>query len=293
MQHPAAPVQLQLDFEEGGAGGGERAGRRGARARGESAAGPGGNDARRGASDAGGRPAVSDPDQGPSGETPGDIFARVFRVLRPRTPQPRIVIEWRPYANPNSSVRLENGTLSARISDVFQGSPPRVIEALAFILLGKLYRKPIPKIYVHRYNCYLNRRDVRRGMHLIRQARGRKFISGPNGRVHNLAEIFDQLNQRYFEGIMACPELGWSRGVNRRLLGHFDPCHNAIIISRIFDSAKVERIALEFVMYHEMLHLRFPTEFRGARRCIHSGAFKKCEREFAGWEYARELLKKL
>jgi hypothetical protein len=226
-------------------------------------------------------------------ETHEQIFIRVFRILKPRTPAPEIEIQWREYAGVNSSVRLENGKLLIRISDLLRASPAAVLEALAFILLGKLYRKPIAKKYTHRYNLYLNRRDVRRDMHALQQIRGRKFISGPEGLSYNLAEIFDHLKQRYFNGLMQCPQLGWSRTRNRRLLGHFDHCHNAIIISRIFDHPKVPRMALEFVMYHEMLHLHFPTEYRGARRCVHTKAFKMSEREFAGWKEASELLKRL
>jgi hypothetical protein len=226
-------------------------------------------------------------------EMPEAIFARVFRLLRPRTALPEIEIHWREYASVNCSVRLEAGKLSVKISDLLQSSPSPVMEALAFILLGRLYRKPVAKAHLHRYNLYLNRRDVRRDMHLVRQARGRKFISGPCGQVFDLARIFNDLNQRYFDGLMACPQLGWSRTRNRRLLGHFDPCHNAIIISRVFDQPSVPKLALEFVMYHEMLHLRFPTEYRGARRCIHTRSFKEAERKFTGWKEAGELLKSL
>jgi hypothetical protein len=206
---------------------------------------------------------------------------------------PQIEIQWRKYASANSSVRLEDGTLQFKISDLLQASPAKVLEALIHILLSKMYRKPVSKAQVHRYNLYLNRRDVRRDMHLVRQARGRKYVSGPRGQHYDLSEVFDQLNCRYFNGLMAVPQLGWSRTRNRRLLGHFDPCHNAIIISRIFDSPKIEKIALEFVLYHEMLHLRHPTEYRGARRCIHSREFKEAERAFEGWKRASELLKRL
>ena len=226
-------------------------------------------------------------------ETAEEIFSRVFRILRPRTPLPEIMIHWRRYASVNSSVRLEHRKLLVKISDLLQSSPPTVIEALAFILLGKLYRKPVAKTHIHRYNLYLNRRDVRRDMHLVRQTRGRKFISGPKGQVYDLAEIFDELNRRYFSGLMACPQLGWSRTRTKHLLGHFDPCHNAIIISRVFDHAGIRRLALEFVMYHEMLHLRFPTEYHGPKRCIHTREFKEFERKFERWEEAAELLKKL
>lgn len=226
-------------------------------------------------------------------ETAEAIFERVFRALRPRTPLPAIEIQWRKYATVHSSVRLEGDKLRLKIADLLESSPAGVLESLAFILLSKLYRKPIAKMHVHRYNRYLNRGDVRRDITRVKQARGRKFISGPKGEVYDLAEVFADLNQRYFDGMMACPQLGWSRTRSKRLLGHFDPSHNAIIISRIFDSAKVQKVALEFVMYHEMLHLRFPTEYRGARRCIHSRDFKRSEREFAGWKEASELLKRL
>ena len=57
--------------------------------------------------------------------------------------------------------------------------------------LNKLYRKDVPRIYSHRYRLYLNRRDMRRQAHLIRQLRGRKFISGPKGENYDLEEIFD------------------------------------------------------------------------------------------------------
>ena len=240
-----------------------------------------------------GTPPASTTPKAASASSPEQLVERVFRALKPRTPLPAIQVDWRRYANANSSVRLESGLLHFRISDMLQSSPPDVLEALIWILLSKMYRKPVAKAHVHRYNLYINRRDVRRDMHLVRQVRGRKFISGPKGYVYDLAVVFDELNRRYFNGMMAAPELGWSKTRSRRLLGHFDPSHNAIIISRIFDSPVVKRLGLEFVMYHEMLHLRFPTQYRRARRCIHTPEFKKAEREFERWQEATELLKQL
>src|SRR5579883_493438 len=93
-------------------------------------------------------------------ETPAEIYARVFRTLKPRTPVPELRIEYCRFANADSFIRLENGRLHVRISDMLEGAPAPVTEALAFILLGKLYRKPAPRIYSHRYRLYLNRRDV-------------------------------------------------------------------------------------------------------------------------------------
>lgn len=226
-------------------------------------------------------------------ETPVEIYARVFKELKPRTPVPEIQVNYRRFANANSSIRLENGFIHVRITDLLEGAPARVSEALAYILIGKLFKKAIPKIYGYRYRMYLNRRDVRRQMHLVKQIRGRKFLSGAQGRCHNLEQIFEALNTEHFDGLLGRPLLGWSRGSSRTMLGHFDPSHNAIIISRIFDQTSVPRLALEYVMFHEMLHLCFPVDHTGARRRVHTREFRAAERKFSGLAEAKELLKKL
>ena len=48
----------------------------------------------------------------------------------------------------------------------------------------------VPPAQRHRYNLFLNRQDMRRHLHLLRQTRGRKHISGPQGDRYNLEEIF-------------------------------------------------------------------------------------------------------
>jgi SprT-like family len=226
-------------------------------------------------------------------ESPGEIYARVFRELRPRTPSPEVAVEFCRFANPDSFIRLENGHLRVRISDLLESAPAPVMEALAFILLGKLYRKAVPRIYAHRYRLYLNRKNVRKQAQLVRQVRGRKFISGPQGELHNLEEIFERLNARFFDGLLGRPQLGWSRNASRHQLGHFDPSHNVIVISRVFDRPRAPLLALEYVMFHEMLHLRFPVDHSKARRCVHTKEFKAAEKEFPDFEEAKELLKRL
>jgi hypothetical protein len=226
-------------------------------------------------------------------ESTSEIYARVFLELKPRTPQPEIAVEFCRFANPDSFIRLQNGKLRVRISDLLESAPAPVMEALAFILLGKLYRKPVARVYAHRYRLYLNRKDVRRQAQLVRQLRGRKFISGPKGELHDLDEIFERLNARFFDGLLGRPQLGWSRNASRHHLGHFDPSHNAIVISRVFDRPKTPLLALEYVMFHEMLHLRFPVDHSKARRCVHTKEFKEAEKRFPDFAAAKEMLKRL
>ena len=226
-------------------------------------------------------------------ETLAEIYTRVFRDLKPRSTPPAIRVEFCSFANADSFIRLTEAGIQVRITDVLEGAPAPVMEALAYILMGKLFRRPVPRLYAHRYRLYLNRRDMRRHMHLIRQIRGRKYVSSPAGKCHNLEPIFEELNTRFFDGLMGRPLLGWSRQPSRSMLGHFDPSHNAIIISRIFDTTKIPRMALEYVLFHEMLHLRYPVDHNGARRRVHTPEFRAAEKAFPQLREAQEILKRI
>jgi hypothetical protein len=224
-----------------------------------------------------------------------DAFQRAFREIQPRLSPPRFDIRFYPYANLDSRIRLEEGhrSIRVRLSDQLEHAPRSVQEALAHVLLSKLYRKPASPAREQAYRSFINRAEVRRRALEVRRSRGRKLLKPPEGGCYNLDSIFDDLNQRYFEGAMRKPRLGWSVRVSRRLLGHYDPAHDAIVISRIFDTPEMPQYVLEYVVYHEMLHLKHPVEYGGARRCVHSAAFKLDERRFPRFAEANRHLQRL
>ena len=127
----------------------------------------------------------------------------------------------------------------------------------------------------------------------MRQVRGRKRIASARGRVYDLEAIFEELNTRFFFGLLARPQMTWSRDRARNALGHYDPAHNAIVVSRVFDRPQVPRYAVEYIVYHEMLHLRNPVRLRGSRRCVHPPQFQADEKLFPQLEEAKRFLKTL
>lgn len=221
------------------------------------------------------------------------LFNRVYRELRPRAPLPEFHVSFYHFTNINNTIRLREGKIYARLSDLLEGAPESVLESIVHILLAKLYRKPIEDIHAVRYRRYVSSHDLSRKAHLIRQMRGRKKILPAQGHVYDLDEVFESLNQRFFFGLLGRPQMTWSSNHSRQSLGHYDPAHNAIVVSRIFDQARVPRYAIEYLVYHEMLHLRHPVKLRGSRRCVHSREFLAEEKLFPDLDKALAFIKKL
>jgi predicted metal-dependent hydrolase len=221
------------------------------------------------------------------------IFQDTYHELHPRAPMPELAVEFFAFVNINNTIRLREGKLFVRLSDLLEGAPDPVLRAIAHILLAKMYRKPIDRAYAARYRRYISGQDISRKAHLVRQMRGRKRIASAQGQTYNLENIFEELNQRFFYGLLARPRMTWSRDHARNRLGHYDPAHNAIVVSRAFDHPRVPCYAVEYIVYHEMLHLKHPVKLRGSRRCVHSMDFQAEERLFPHLQQAKAFLKRL
>jgi hypothetical protein len=221
------------------------------------------------------------------------IFQEEYRVLRPRAPMPPIHVRLRRFTSLNTTIRLREGQIRVSLSDLLEGAPESVIRAIAHILLAKLYRKPIDAAHNMRYKRFASSAAVTRQTELIRSARGTKRYFGPEGRYYHLEEIFDSLNMRFFGGLMGRPDLTWSEHHAKRSLGHYDAAHNTIVVSRVFDRPSSPRYAIEYLLFHEMLHLKHPVRMRGVRRCVHSREFKAEERQFPQIEEALAFIKRL
>jgi len=196
-----------------------------------------------------------------------------------------------PFVSINNTIRLRQSELYIRLSDLLESAPDNVLYAIAHILLAKLYRKPIDRSQAARYRRYISGHELAAKARLVRQLRGRKQIHSPRGHHYHLEEIFDELNKRFFHGLMGRPQLTWSREHARNRLGHYDPAHNAIVISRVFDDPRVPRYVAEYIVYHEMLHLKHPVKLRGSRRCVHSREFLAEENLFPEVAQAKKFLR--
>jgi SprT-like family len=221
------------------------------------------------------------------------MFEESYRELRPRAPLPELRVEFFSFANVNNTIRLREGRLLVRLSDLLEGAPEHVLRAIAHILLAKMYRRPVDGQRAAHYRRYVSTQHMSRKAHLVRQLRGRKQIHSAQGHAYDLDAIFEELNNRFFHGLLARPQMTWSSERARNHLGHYDPAHNAIVVSRIFDDLRVPQFVVEYIVYHEMLHLKYPVKLRGSRRCVHPPEFQAEEKLFAQFEQAKQFLSRL
>lgn len=186
----------------------------------------------------------------------------------------------------------ENGKLlKVRLSRIFTLADNDVVSGLADFISGKA--RPLP-------------------------ARVRHFIdsqpASPNsgkrppvkivtaGAHYDLRIIARKLNRRYFNGQLPAVRLTWGRAPARKArrrpsrsiqYGSYDGGLDLIRIHPALDSLYVPVEFIESVVYHEMLHKKLGIiKTINGRRRLHTPEFRQLEREYEGFEKARDWEKK-
>ena len=219
------------------------------------------------------------------------VFRRVHRQLRPRTPIPEVATEFFPSVGANHSATLDDGRLRVRISDLFVDAPEEVSEALAAILLSKLYGKKVDPKYQRIYRRYTLSPVMQERGRQARTARGRpRPRPGPSGHFYHLEAVFDTVNRNYFDSELPKPHLSWTPGKARSVLGRYDFHADVIFVSRFLDRETVPEYVIQYIVFHEMLHVKHGTEVRESREIVHSAAFRREERQFEHFEAANRWL---
>jgi hypothetical protein len=222
------------------------------------------------------------------------VFRSAHRQLKPRTPVPEISAEFFPFAGLNHTARLREQRLLVRVSDLFCDAPREILDSLALLLLAKLYRQEVDEAHRRSYRSFILRGDIQDRARAARVSRGRTpRVANNPGLHHDLNLAFDRLNTEYFHGTLARPRLSWSSKRSRRTLGRYDAAHHAIFISRIFDSRTVPAYVLEYILFHEMLHVKHQSRSEGCRLVIHSAEFREEEQRFRCYGEAKAWLQRV
>ena len=221
------------------------------------------------------------------------LFQRVFTRLGCEGRPPRFCVEFYPYSSLVLTIRRREDSLHVRFSDLLLRAPLNVLEAAAALLLGRVYRRRAPKPLVEPYLAYARSDRTRSRISRMRSHRVRPALACPQGQHFDLEKMFDDLNAHFFAGTLQRPRIGWSMRGWRRQFGCYDPGPNQILLNRRMDRPGVPRCAVEYVLYHEMLHVKHPTRRSGCSLVSHSREFRAEEKLFPHFDRARRILDRL
>ena len=128
----------------------------------------------------------------------------------------------------------------------------------------------------------------------MRQLRGRKRIESAQGQVYDLdrdlrrtqSALLSRIAGATSDDLEPSPRPQKPRRIT---IPHTTPSWSAASST----TRRVPRYAVEYIVYHEMLHLKHPVKLRGSRRCVHGPAFQAEEKLFPELERAKAFLKQL
>ena len=226
----------------------------------------------------------------PGGEV---LLQRMFTRIGCEGRPPHFHVEFYPYSSLTLTIRRRGDTMFVRFSDLLRRAPLEVQEGAAALLLARVYRRRTPRALVQPYLLYARSDRTRGRITRMRRHRVRRIGTLPQGRHFDLHTLFEQLNQRYFAGALERPHIGWSTRSWRRQFGCYDPGPNQIVLNRRMDHPGVPQFVVEYVLFHEMLHVKHPTRRSGCSLLSHSPEFRREEKRFAEFSVARKFLDRM
>ena len=181
------------------------------------------------------------------------------------------------------SIKRGQGVWTLRMHRMFAMAPPQVLRAVAHYAQTQ-----------NRQASELLRRFIDHHEHLIReQLAPRGLAIDVQGAHHNLQEVFDELNARYFGGAVKA-RITWGPRARRKAgresikLGSYSVEEQLIRIHPVLDASDVPRFFVAWIIYHEMLHEVHDMPIVDGRRVYHTREFRRAEAQFE--HYAEAVL---
>ncbi len=202
---------------------------------------------------------------------------------------PAFNIQFYPYCDLNHSIRLRKGKIWIRISDILADAPFNVLSSLLNILLHKLFNTHTHTNHLRIYRHYINQPYLRPKILMARRYRSKQHSNNPIGVFYNLDQIFQQLNRCYFqEKLQALTS--WNHKQSRTFLACYDPAHQTIAVNPQLDDLSIPKWVLEYVVFHEMLHVALDGYSSNGRWIIHHKRFHEAEKRFPHYRKARKFI---
>jgi hypothetical protein len=224
------------------------------------------------------------------------LFEQVHAAVVGSPPEKRPLLSFYSYVSTKTTLRDRDGRYVMRLSDHMKDAPDEVIRGVMAVLLCRVRRVSESRadsgdVAAYQAWIYGDKASDRRAT--SREKRGRKHID-PIGDHRSLLESYLRVSMEMDLLLPEAPKLSWSKTRSTRRFGHQDSDHGVIVLSRALDDPEVPMFVLDFVVYHELLHIVHPPRMGGGRkRMVHPPEFKAAERKFAQRQAAEDWLSAL
>ncbi|EMJ96106.1 DUF45 domain-containing protein [Leptospira alstonii] len=199
----------------------------------------------------------------------------------------KIGAKFYPYSNLGSSIRISSEKLEFRIHSSYLKSEPKNLEAVIDLLLYKLLKRPIPDNLESTIRKFYENHSAQKS----NTNKNRKKVQRSSEQNGQLREILERINESYLKIDLSDLEIFWGKSKSITRLGHYDPTHKMIVINPVLSLESVPDFVLEYIVFHELLHVHFPVSRKKGRNIIHGKEFKTFEKKFADYKRANTWLK--
>jgi hypothetical protein len=182
--------------------------------------------------------------------------------------------------------RVQRGVLHARVHHMFLDAPALVVDALVrYVTRGDRDASATLGDYI----------DAN-GFRLARRKRNAPLVT--RGKHHDLLSLFQDINERYFDGaintVITWGKRPTTKSKKRRTikLGSYSAVDRLIRVHPALDAKWVPRYFVAYIVYHEMLHHVIPGSRGLGRVNLHPPEFKEREKAFRHFERALEWEKR-
>jgi hypothetical protein len=204
------------------------------------------------------------------------------RDLGARIP-PRLIITFRPLTEAYFRTTTRGGELRVVVNDALEDAPGDALRGLAEVIIARASGAARPRRVGKAFWDHVGTEGLRVRMQENYLARQRSFVASPEGRAWDLRAVFDVVNDRYFDGALEHPMLGWTLRPLTYRWGWYSSMvqpRGLIVLNSLLDDPRVPAFVLEGTMHHEMLHMVQGPSVTNRRRVVHTPDFRARERQF-------------
>jgi len=185
--------------------------------------------------------------------------------------------------------RRSCGWIEFEVSDYLKNAPQNVIEGVARTIFSRISGSS-SREYPKNMEEWLTNDEFVKANRSTYLRRSRNLTGSAEGRCRDLTESYNRLVEQNLVPKMDDIVFTWTRGANIKRIGYCSVLMRVIAISSVFDTETIPEFVLDFIVYHEMLHMTRGFDPLGK---LHDAEFQADERKYPMKAESEEWLRRL